>query len=137
MRSLAYLSAALALSAWAVPASAHGPHVGPAGGQTIHWGAYHFELVPGPAGSRIFIYRASDRKPVPATALSATARLLTDGKLITARFQPAGGNVLASSQARLAGDWAASISFKLPGAAPTIRYSARELAALRRIGGKG
>ena len=133
MKPVAYLAAA-ALTVLAAPATAHAPHVGPAGGQTVHWGLYHFELVAGPNGSRIFVYRASDRKPVPATAMSATARLLTAGKLV---FQPAGGNVLASPQARLSGDWTASVSFKLPGAAPTIRYSARELAALRRSGAKG
>lgn len=137
MKPLAYLVAAAALAVLASPAPAHAPHVGPAGGQAIHWGAYHFELLPGQNGSRVFIYRASDRKPVPAAAMSATARLLTGGKLVSARFQPAGGNVLASKQARLAGDWTASISFKLPGAAPTIRFSARELAALRRSGAKG
>lgn len=136
MKPVAYL-ATVALTIVAAPATAHAPHVGPAGGQTVHWGAYHFELVPGLNGSRIFVYRASDRKPVAATAMSATARMLTGGKLVNARFQPAGGNVLASPQARLSGDWTASVSFKLPGAAPTIRYSARELAALRRAGAKG
>jgi hypothetical protein len=103
----------------------------------MHWGAYHFELVPGPNGSRIFVYRASDRKPVPTAVMSANARVLTGGKLVSARFQPVGGNVLASPQARLSGDWTASVSFRLPGASPTIRYSARELAALRRLGAKG
>lgn len=136
MKPVAYLAAA-ALTVLASPATAHAPHVGPAGGQTIHWGAYHFELLPGANGSRIFVYRASDRKPLPAAAMSATARLLAGGKLANVRFQPAGGNVLASPQARLSGDWTASVSFKLPGAAPTIRYSARELAALRRAGAKG
>jgi hypothetical protein len=135
MKLVAYLAAA-ALTVLASPATAHAPHVGPAGGQTIHWGAYHFELVPGATGSRIFVYRASDRKPVPATAMSATARLLAGGKLVSVRFQPAGRNVLASPQARLSGDWTASVNFKLPGAAPTIPYSARELAALRRAGAK-
>lgn len=137
MKSAAYLAAIAALAVLAVPASAHAPHVGPAGGQTIHWGAYHFELVPGSNGSRIFVYRASDRKPVPAAAMSATARLLTGGKLVSARFKPVGGHVLASPHARLSGDWTASVSFKLPGAAPTIRFSARELAALRRSGVRG
>ena len=136
MKLVAYLAAA-ALTVLASPATAHAPHVGPAGGQTIHWGVYHFELLPGPNGSRILVYRASDRKPVPATAMSATARLLAGGKLAIVRFQPVGGNVLASPQARLTGDWTASVSFNLPGAAPTIRYSARELAALRRAGAKG
>jgi hypothetical protein len=69
--------------------------------------------------------------------MSATARLLTGGKLVNVRFRGAGGNVLVSPQARLTGDWTASVSFNLPGAAPTIRYSARELAALRRAGAKG
>ena len=136
MKPVAYL-AAVVLAAMASPAEAHAPHVGPAGGQTIHWGAYHFELVAGAAGSRIFVYRASDRKPVPASAMSATARLLAGGKLVSVPFRPAGGNVLASPQARLSGDWTASVSFRLPGGAPTIRYSARELALLRKAGAKG
>ena len=136
MKPVAYLAAA-ALMVLASPASGHAPHVGPAGGQTIHWGAYHFELVPGASGSRIHVYRASDRKPVPATTMSATARLLAGGKLVSVRFRPAGGNVLASPQARLSGDWTASVSLRLPGATPTIRYSARDLAALRRAGAKG
>ena len=136
MKPVAYLFAA-SLVVLAGPASAHAPHVGPAGGQAIHWGAYHFELVPGSGGSRIFIYRASDKKPVPASAMSATARLLAGGKLVNARFRPAGGNQLISPEARLSGDWTASVSFKMPGGAPTIRYSGRELAALRRAGAKG
>jgi hypothetical protein len=137
MKSVAYLAAAAVLTGLAAPASAHAPHVGPAGGQTIHWGAYHFELVPGSSGSRILVYHASNRRPVPAAAMSATARVLVGGRLVSARFQPAGANVLASPQARLSGDWTALVSFKLPGAAPTLRYSARELAALRRAGRKG
>ena len=137
MKPAANLAAAAVLAVLASPAPAHAPHIGPAGGQTIHWGAYHFELVPGSNGSRIFVYRASDRKPAPAAAMSATARLLTGGKLVSAHFRPVGDHVLASPQARLSGDWTASVSFKLPGAAPTIRFSARELAALRRSGAKG
>lgn len=138
MNPVAYLAAAAAaLTLMASPAPAHAPHVGPAGGQTIHWGTYHFELVPGSNGSRIFVYRASDRKPVRATAMSATAQIVTGGKPVSARFQSVGGNVLASPQARLSGDWTASVSLKLPGASPTLRYSARELAAMRRAGAKG
>lgn len=134
MMSVASHSAALAIVALAVPASAH---VGRAGGQTIHWDAYRFELVPGPSGSRILVYRASDRKPMAASAMLATARLLIGGKLLNARFQATAGNVLASPQARLLGDWTASISLKLAGASPTIRYSGRGLAALRRAGAQG
>ncbi|WP_300975115.1 hypothetical protein [Sphingomonas sp. LHG3406-1] len=136
MKPLRFFAAA-SLALVAAPASSHAPHVGPAGGQAIHWGAYHFEFVPGVGGSRILVYRASDKKPVPAVAMSATARLLSGGKLVNVRFRPGGGNQLIAPEARLSGDWTASVSFKLPGAAPTIRYSARDLATLRRAGAKG
>lgn len=131
MKRVAYILA-IATAALSVPAVAHAPHVGPAGGQTVHWGTYHFEFVPGANGSRIFVYRASDRKPLPAARMSATARLEAGGRVSNVQFRPAGGNVLASPQAKVGGDWTASVTVKVPGGAPTVRYSARELAALRR-----
>lgn len=134
MKRVAYI-AALGLAASAVPAAAHAPHVGPAGGQTVHWGTYHFEFVPGANGSRILVYRASDRQPLPASKMSATARLQTGGRVSDVRFRPGGSNVLTSPEARVAGDWVALVTLKVPGAAPTVRYSARELAALRRGSG--
>lgn len=134
MKAFAYLIAAAALAVAPAPLLAHPPHIGPAGGQTIHWGPYHFEFVPGANGSRIHVYRASDRRPVPTARISATARLLAGGRVATVRFQPSSGNMLASPQARLSGDWTASVTITMPGATPTIRYSSRELAALRRAG---
>jgi hypothetical protein len=137
MKRALFVAGAAAASVGLSPAAqAHAPHIGPAGGQTIHWGSYHFELVPGANGSRIFVYRASDRKPVPTASMSANARLLAGGNLSTVRFHPAGGNMLLSPAARLWGDWTAVVSLRLKGVSPTIRYSARQLSALRRVGAK-
>ena len=138
MKKLSLVVAALVLGVVTAPATAHAPHVGPKKGQTIHWGTHHFELVPGADAARLYIYAASNRQPVPVAGFTAKARILSGGKMTNLAFAPAGANVLAGKGAKLTGDWTALVSVAVPGrGTATIRYSAKDLATLRKATGHG
>lgn len=107
----------------AAPAAAHAPAIGPKGGLRLHWGAYHVELVPAGARTELYLRRSTDDAPVPSQGVSATAKVLAGGRIATVGFVPAGGNKLVAPVA-LRGDWRANVTLKLPGANPTLSFSA-------------
>lgn len=125
---------AIAAALAAAPAAAHEMKVlGPKGGQLVHVGANHYELVPQSSGGvRLYVYDATPQnRPIDTTRARATARFVVGGQMVKASFTPAGGNALAASGVRLGGDWTAIVQAGLSPAKPAVavRFSARDMAA--------
>src|SRR5262245_62655176 len=89
------VSAALAT---ATPAFAHGPKIGPNGGQQADAGSLHLEVVSKGTTLEVLLNTHSD-KTVPSAGHKGTAILVVGGKPQRIPLEPAGGNKLSGTAA--------------------------------------
>lgn len=125
-------AALVALAALAAPGAAHEIiGLGPKGGQMLHWGMSHFELAPGPRGTMLYVYGATDANPpVKTGGATATGQVVVGGKVVPAVFKPAGGNAMSAPGLRLVGDWVVALTVRVPGRqGAQVRFSNKAMRA--------